>query len=475
MGNDIVKMNFNYAMSDKELESKFESLSRDELLNYVKQLSLDFDIVNNFFRLEFASINNVFALSCDYINHYINSGIIDGHIPSTNVKHIIGGGEQVLEKANKSIAAMQNEQAALLCVAVLSCYIPILSLTDDRIDAISFLIDRSITSLNNITLQVVKSDCDEEEIKRVYEIIKNNACDPIYDNWIDWRAELLSACVCLAGDDEIRKSLYEAVDDIIDKLPDNKWYKKYVTKRLKEIIYNLIKTFDGDDAAHNFVWENLDYDNFRDIAINLSMTKKEYRTVIKLCTDIPKTDDIDSVRLFKWKNDLLEAYRQMGDTANEKIVLEDLIIQGKTEYYDDLKKLYSDDEWKDELELIIEMLKDEKSLIQKYLEILILENKQDLIVECCLENPEHILNVYNNLDILNKRLLHERFEEYIMRLAENANTRSDYKIICEILGELEKKCNKSLSDQIITELRDKYSRKTAFIEELNIVALHTNA
>lgn len=464
MGKDIAR---SYAMSQRELENRLGSLSKDQMLCYLKLLSEDYEVVNSFFQLEFAPVQNIFSLSCDHMNYYINAGKIDGRIPFQNVAQVIQGGEQVLEKANKCMENMNTEQAALLCVAVLCCYIPILNYSDDSIDAISFLIDRCISCINNITLFAVKNSKNSDEKNVIYKIIRDHACEQIYDNWIDWRADILSACVCLAEDESIKKSLYDTVDEIIAKLPDNKWYKKYVTKRLKEIIYSIIKTFDGDDSAHHFVWENLDYDNFRDIAINLSLSKKDYRTVVKLCKDISDINGVDGNRIFKWKNDILEAYRSLGDIENQKRILEDFILQGRLEYYNELKFLYSTDEWTDQVVLILELLKDEKDLIRKYLDILVIENKQELMLEYCLDNPQYMIYVYNDLCLDNQNKLHESFEKYILEIAQKSTARNEYKFICTLLAELEKKCNKPFADKIIIKLQQEYSRKSAFVEELN--------
>ena len=468
MGNDIAKYGDDYVMSKKQLGEMLESLSKEQLLRYIKQFSDEFDIVNSFFQLEFAPLQKIYGLSCNHMNYYINTGLVNGKIPSQNVEYVIRGGEQVLEKASKC-SESDPEQAVLLCVAVLSCYIPILSHSDDQIDGISFLIDRCINNVSNITLNVAKKGVEAKEKIRIYEIIRAHVCETIYDNWIDWRADLLYACVCLAGEDSIKTSLYDTVDEIIDKLPDNKWYKKYVTKRLKEIIYNIIKTFDGPDSAHNFVWENLDYDNFRDIAINLSMIKKDYRTVAKLCTDGLKISGVDSARIFEWKNDMLEAYRALGDVGKRKAILEDFILQGKIEYYSELKSLYSPGRWDEEFDLIVSLLKDDKLLHGKYLDLLIIENKQDLVVEHCLANPRDILYVYARVDAANLSLLNESFESYIFDLTDKSFGRSDYKIILELLNDMRQNHNQSLAEDIAVKLSRKYSRKTSLIEQLKSV------
>ncbi|OAB35915.1 SWIM zinc finger family protein [Paenibacillus glacialis] len=64
----------------------------------------------------------------------------------------------------------------------------------------------------------------------------------------------------------------------------------YLGEKINLIRYHMIKEHDGQKKAQEFIEQNLQYSNFRKMAIEMALKNKEYDSVIKLTLDGEKKD-----------------------------------------------------------------------------------------------------------------------------------------------------------------------------------------
>ena len=58
------------------------------------------------------------------------------------------------------------------------------------------------------------------------------------------------------------------------------------------------------------------------------------------------------------------------------------------------------------------------------------------------------------------------YKDYIKYEAERSNNRSHYKGVCTIIKRYKKIAGKDNAQEIISQLRDKYAKRPAFVDEL---------
>ena len=439
------------------LRTVLEQMDKSELVDLLFELSSSYENVNNHLKIKFSQGEEEVALCSQVMRGYIKEASREGRIKSENVARAASGGEQVLLNATQRLATGDHLQSTALCVAILSLYVPLLEQCDDSEGTIGFLVDRCISCISSATTQAVKAKAGSSEKSKLFSIISTQAMEDWYDGWIDWRADLFYACICLCGESSIHQALTETIDRIIEEAPDNRWHKLYVAKKLKEISYLVIKTFDGDAAADKFIVDHLEYDNFREIAIKNAMNKKRFNQVVELCT---QQGDFPSNR---WKEYLYRAYQELGDIHNQRKVAEDLVLSGNGKYYSKLKNLYLPEEWSDQRELLLMVFEESDNPPPIYMEILSKEKLDGRLVAYFKTHLANILEGYTYFNGRSSDKVEELFCDYIRTLARNSTDIDTWKQVDAALSAFRTACGLKPAQKMADALYAIYPEWTTYI------------
>lgn len=388
----------------------------------------------------------------EYLNRYKRRGYIDYR----NASYSLEGARQVLENAENEKALT----AVRLCIAVLSIALKIDNI-DDSDGCLGEVIFDSLDIINRKT----DSSLNDEEKKQLLTIILKESDKKYYENWAEFKAELLYSCIGLCDNTMLRYRFEEKLDKIHNKYKNNEYSGEYLSKEIKKIKYELVRRYDGEMEAKLYVNRNIGDDYFRKIAVENALSDEDYDYALKLIAKL-----YYSVQNTKeWLEYKLQAFKGKKDIKKTRETLIKLILLGRIDYYDEYK-IICNDNWKDSLNhLLNEFEKDERSFIFNkvtYIEIINRENLQDKMLKLCQNDLSYIPELSLYLDEEHKIQIKEEFEKYIMSLSAQSHDRKKYRDVCRIIRRYKKVYGEEYK-KIINRLKTLYPRRISFVSELS--------
>ncbi|WP_426449627.1 SWIM zinc finger family protein [Paenibacillus sp. S-38] len=133
-------------------------------------------------------------------SHIDNQRQRDGFVTYGRVSSAVRGAEMVLEKAQRELQKGAAMQAVRLALCIMEELIEFIQECDDSGGYISPLLDES---LGVIAEAVLDEDLDGSvERGALFELLLEEAAKEQYDDWSDWRIEILDVCAKLVDGPE---------------------------------------------------------------------------------------------------------------------------------------------------------------------------------------------------------------------------------------------------------------------------------
>jgi hypothetical protein len=288
-------------------------------------------------------------------------------------------------------------------------------------------------------------------------------------DWDDFAYDLLLPCARLAAAKNVDK-LYAVLDAFHARL-SVKEYSSWHLENDRLVRLAAITAVDGEQAAEKFIFANLKYDGIRRIAIRSSIDKGNYALAEKLCREKIQAAGSDYHWTREWYTMLFEIYTKTDDQEKQSNLAEELLVyKYDTQYYDILKKLLTEKgTWNTAYPPLLMQLS--QSLpYHLYMSILSKENETLKLLD---ELKMHPTEVYHYGEQLSKDFPSEISVlclGQIRKQAAESNNRIAYKKVCANIKKLFEFGGISEADSIIVELKAKYPRRPAMIEELDKIA-----
>ena len=168
----------------------------------------------------------------------------------------------------------------------------------------------------------------------------------------------------------------------------------------------------------------------------------------------------------KWKKYELQAYEKLGDINNQRELALEFLYGNDFSYYAKLKELYEPNEWKNTLQKIMITFENQSYIPSAYVEILKVEKLHSKLLEYCKEHLSSIQSMYTFLIEDYFEEVNGIFNTFIEMEAEHANDRKKYRNVCGLIKAYKKACGDINADKLADNLKHKYKRKPAFVEEL---------
>ena len=245
--------------------------------------------------------------------------------------------------------------------------------------------------------------------------------------------------------------------------------KEWRTEGFKLIRYDIISRVDGENAADDFIAENLRFPKIREIAFDKAVSRENYPEAAKLCIDALAMSEIKprySFGISPWLYKLYSVYEMMENTTEMAKTAEKILLCGDLKYYDILKKLREKQGVWDDLYLELLNKCEAELSYMRYMEILEKEKEYALLFEQLKKYPEQIY-IYGNL--LSKKYLLEIsviFAGQINKESETAYGRESYNKVCSHIICFAEAGYKAEAAEMIDDFKLKYKRKPAFVDEL---------
>lgn len=389
----------------------------------------------------------------------------DGFVSFGAGEEAVKGAEKVFEMA-RQLPTNQLIEKVELYVLILKEMLDLISYCDDSDGEVDEMVEEVLEELDN--LHETSGPVDDDQRSQVISLIIEHAQSSLYIGWSDWRLDLIRVVVSLAKTPDQHTQVTTLLEELERQLLAKRdWNSNYQLTGIQELRYQLIAEQD-EKLGQAYLESHLDNNDFRETLIQQKMKAKAYESVINLCLEGEQKaiENRFSGTLKKWRSYRYKVYLKQGDQVEQKKLGETLLLSGDFEYYDRLRKLYTEKEWLPIRQNLV--AQSQKAAGSIYLQIIIQERMQSEILAHCQVRPERIVE-------FGKHLLPEYFEEVSTLFKQTiyghlsfANSRRDYQRGCEFLSSYRLQCGKKPASLVAQDLCAKYPKRRAMIDEINI-------
>ncbi|MBT2688671.1 SWIM zinc finger family protein [Bacillus sp. ISL-47] len=451
---------------EPELETILAGLQKEELASIILKISEENPQIKKEIIFKYAPVEDEAAASKKLIREYINSAKRSGFIHWRDVDYALQGANITLGKAKKKLDQGDLQGAIGLNIAILSIVVGIIGYTDDSNGSVGDVIHESLSQIEEAARHA-GSKSDEKELNSIFKMILKEAMLKRYDGLEDWRYSLLRACSYFTNRKELRDKLEKQLEQLLDHSNPVPWRAEYHNKEIKLLQFDLIAMNDSEEEIEDFIFQNINYSDFREKAVKLALENREYDKAISLCIEGEKKDHQYPGLISKWKKYLYKTYEMSGDLDSQKELGLQLVYNEGAEYFYKLKKLYSADEWIPVLQEIISKFEKSPYTSMVYEEIMIHEDLNEDLLNYCRTHPSMIEKLYPYLIDEYFEEVNEIYSGYIENSVRNANERRLYKQSCKIIKNYKKIMGDGHAEALITKLKKEYVRRPALLDELN--------
>jgi len=270
---------------------------KKELINLIIDLSKEHESIQNEVLFRYSSKENELESSRRLLSSYIDKSLRN----NADIDYVLSGVGKILKRIDIKLNQGQYLNAIKLSVAILDSLFDFLNYYNHDI---AFTIDEILMKMKDMIVNHIDS-FSKKEHEMIYQVIMDEVNHPYYDEWDDWRINLLSSC--LLFEDKV-DDLFHYLDDWIDRIKGDNWITHHLRFQIKNMQLKIISKGENTKTIHSFIYSNLIYPQFREIAINNAFNKAEYHEVINLCLDGELHDHDNSSLLLQWKS-----HRQKAD------------------------------------------------------------------------------------------------------------------------------------------------------------------
>ena len=375
----------------------------------------------------------------------------------------------ILENAGK--AAERGEYAFAYSVAalILVNLAKLASTADDSAGG--------ITDARGYVEEVLEKACsgveyDSEEAEYIFLQSIKDSQNKAFDGWDEFAYDLLLKTARLATEDNENKML-AAADELYGKASDrvySSWADEYDTLVRLEVIKATGSEIDVDD----YIKENLKYDTIRRIAVNNAITASDYARAETLCLEKLQTDSDEPRHEYskpsEWRFLLFEVYDKSGDSEKKIRTAEDLLFRFDIKYYAILKHLLTEKgKWDTERQPLLTALGNSLPY-HLFMKILSDEGETLWLLEEIRKHPTSVFDYGKQLAAKYPSQTYALCLDVIRSQANDADTRVKYKKVCGLIKKLFDFGGVEEVDSIIGELKTKFPRRPAMLEELDALS-----
>lgn len=400
----------------------------------------------------------------DKIKRSINNNKFHGFIGYNGCDNICMDMDEVLFQAEELLQSGDAMTALKIAIYITLSGAKLASCSDSSSGMLTNTVNFSLIVIEKCAFMI--ADSNEEEKKQALSIIIRESKKKPFDDWSDWRYELLKKSIMLI-DDKSAKSLEKALNEFLKK-EEQKEYNDTDLMENKLIRYLLHRHIDGKDAVREELYRNIKIDKFCMIAVNDAIDDEDYAEAEKLCAEkaISNAWRYSASNPDDWNTKLYGLYELTHEKEKQIAQAKKILSFGDTSYWKKLKSIYTKDgSWTEQYPLLLEELKNNRNH-GCYLHILKQEKELELLLNEMNENPKEIF-IYGDALVKNYPVeVYNLCAQKIKRECSMAKNRREYKDVCKLISQLKKWGGKVEAKNRIQYLMEKYPRRSALLDEL---------
>ncbi len=301
----------------------------------------------------------------------------------------------------------------------------------------------------------------ENESQYFFDTLLKTARNKVFADWPDWAYQLLKAAVCFVNDQARAGKIYDILPTLGKMYNGEDYPDKYL------ITLGIIERVQGKEAARQYLFEHLELDEFREIAVKNAMADRDFALAERLCREaLMKSDRGCNGRTSKFLYFLEQIYEIIDNTTELTAIRRAILLKGDTAYFRKLKSVYERlGVWDREKDPLWSELS-RKMPIHYYMALLSQENELELLLDQIKKHKSYIADYGKQLAAQYPDEAYQLFEEYIFDQAGQAKDRRTYRQVCAHFKKLAEAGATLQARTIIARLSQRYPRRTAMLEEL---------
>ena len=444
----------------KNLKQLLQTQTKEQLIELVLHISNTHSKVKTELEMRFAPPEDELEKARQLIKEHLRT-VQDrsGFIHRRDVGRGLYGIDLVLQQAEQALSLQQPMQALQLALLSFRSALDVISYADDSSGEISDLIYECINVLSNIILEGM--ECwDATEEQQVFALLIKESSNCQLSGWPNLKFELLNLCLPLTVNDDVEAQLINYLHEF--KKEDNDWHSRYKQTELLKLEHSIISLKKGATAAAAFLQQHSDNDDIRLQIIEQALSDQDYEKALSLAKEgIQKTNYPGYI------NDYLkyryQAFEVLGNVLELQQIGANLVTNGKLEYYQKLKNLYSELEWETVCENILDNLKENRS----YDYFLLIQEEKHLprLLQYCDTLPSAIVELAKILHPVYPAQVQKLFVQFIEESAKTANSRNKYYNIAQYIKKFHALGYEKEAANIVEQLLTQYPKRTAMRDE----------
>ena len=348
----------------------------------------------------------------------------------------------------------------------------ILNCGDDSDGGVGYIIEQTLEEIRHLyELQI--ADAPSAEQRTFFERILSIAGSDLFRGWDHWNAELLDICIEIADEQpDLRSRVLQLHEEDMRRCEQDRssYSSSYRLESAQKATYELLCRWKDAQSAQQFLISHPENEGFRQILIQQYRDAGRFQEAIDLCTSAEKA--AREARYpgteRQWKALRYDILSQMGNRSTMIALGQELLLDGDGAYYQKLKALIPKEEW---AQRRVQLLDQAESSNRSLYESLILHDRDTArIIRYVRAHPSWIYEAYQPLVSEYPDDVRNIFIRQILDEAVRASTRPMYQDICRHIALLHQVSGAQAAESLIAQLRLKYRRKPAFLDELGKIS-----
>lgn len=396
----------------------------------------------------------------------------DGFVDYQNAKRLGNNVSEMAAAAMADLSRGQIQKAMFVTLAIIEEMANLLNYyVDDSQGQIGSGIEEAFAILEELT----RLELSETQHDELFGCLLNLFEQKSLEGW-DWHFNSLALGITLVRSDQEKERIKLALEKI--KPTGERWDWNY--EKSRELMLELIRKTEGNEAATRFIEDNLSNPQFRTELIEKALDAKEYGTVERLAYEGIARDEKESPgRADAWRHYLLLCYEQTENIKNIIQLARYFLIHSNGRhyplvyYYDLLKSFIPEEQWPDYLEDVIKEIKQAKrwTNYDRISQLYIWEADWDNLFELLRQNVsfERIASAERYLADAYSSELAALYKKFILTYLEGNTGRAHYQTVCRYIRRMIKLGARLVATDLIQELKILYPTRRALLEELDKV------
>lgn len=409
---------------------------------------------------------NELSQSKTIVQSSINSAKQRGFINYSQSFKALHGSEQMIRLIDQYTETKRYQMAVTTGLQTLQPIVKALQFTDDSSGNFGDVIQQLLSQIHYAISSGVFSWSSSEQTDMLKQMIKASQ-HKIYTDWSDWKFELLTSAILLCEDEKRFHIMSHHLQLLEAPLqPASDFMNRFKFSQLKIVQFNLLSIRQDEQAIEEFLHQNFHFNDIKEIAMERAVVSQNFDKAMEIAVSGERDHAEFPGLVTKWRIHQYKLHKMMNHLPNQKELAFQLVTHGNIEFFNDLKELYSVEEWPEVLENVLSDL----NTSRYYLDYTTILKQENLFSRMLLHCQVNLHDVTEHAQWLKAEYPNETKKLYIQGLLDRANgasTRPNYRQVCREIKTFKKVFGDEAIGILVETLQTTYPQRPAFLDELS--------